>query len=690
MHKIKKNTVVDNRLVKKSPKPKPGSLADPAIINLPKLKKATQLQGIMPIIIENITPSIDEGMFAAKCIVNDHFDVAADIFKDGHGVLKAVIKYRRADDSEWKSAPMSKGLGDKWSGYFIPKKNCRYEYTIQAWVDPIETWVSFMRKKCPANANVYSDLAEGILFLNTISKVSEQIDQSKVKRLSDLLTLSEGSSDEVLKIICSDTFVEVTTKYPIKKYPVDYHQVLKLIVDRKEARYSAWYEMFPRSQSKTVSAHGNFNDCTKRLPDIKRMGFDVIYLPPIHPIGRTNRKGANNSLKSDENSPGSPWAIGAKEGGHKALLPELGTMKDFTKFVRAANDYGIEIALDLAYQCSPDHPYVKEHPEWFFRLPDGTIRYAENPPKKYQDIYPINFYGDDYADLWNELKSVVVFWIKKGVKIFRVDNPHTKPLRFWLWLIQEIQQEYPEVIFLAEAFTRPEIMRYLAKAGFSQSYTYFTWRNSKSEIQEYMHELTTTEMKDYFRGNFFANTPDILPEYLQHGGMEAFKIRLVLAATLSPCYGIYSGFEFGENKAIHAGSEEYLDSEKYEIKHRNWDQTPNIKTLIGRVNTIRRQNIALHSFTNLEFYDSCNGNILCFGKRTANNDNIIIVVVNLDPGHVQEDMITLPLWKFGIKDWEVFQVKDLITGDKYYWKGARNYIRLDPQKIPAHILRVKK
>jgi len=491
-------------------------------------------------------------------------------------------------------------------------------------------------------------------------------------------------------VIQNDDFRDLIALYPLKEKKIQYRHTLELIADRKAAEYAAWYEMFPRSQGRKTNKSATFKDCIKRLPDIQSMGFDVIYLPPIHPIGKTNRKGPNNTLETDKDSPGSPWAIGSPEGGHKSVHPELGTLEQFREFVAAAKDKGIEIALDLAYQCSPDHPYVKEHPEWFYRLPDGTIRYAENPPKKYQDIYPLNFYGENREALWEELREIVFFWIRQGVKIFRVDNPHTKPLLFWSWMIRSVQEKYPETIFLAEAFTRPKVMKLLAKAGFTQSYTYFTWRNTKQELREYLEELTQTPMKDYFRGNFFANTPDILHEFLQKGGKAAFKIRLALAATLSSAYGIYSGYELCENTPLREGSEEYLNSEKYEIKVRDWNREGNIKDYIARINRIRMENPALQEYKNLRFFESRNDSILCYGKWTKALDNLIVAVVNLDPFRTHEDLLTLPIWEFGIEEWQTYQMKDLITGDKYYWKGKQNYVRLDPEVEPVHIFKLSK
>lgn len=644
----------------------------------------------MPIVIEGILPEIDGGSFAVKCVAGQEFQAEADIFKDGHDVIKAAVLYRRKGESSWQASPMLFLENDRWRGSFTPKENGMYEYTVEAWKDPLATWLRFMQKKCPAYPEVKTDLDEGIGYLREMEEKAKAPDRKKLEHLRRQLELSEGASAEVLRIIESPEFQDETGKFPLRRLSTPAGRILPLFVDRKKAEFSAWYEMFPRSQGKNKNKSGTFKDCTRRLPDIRKMGFDVIYLPPVHPIGITNRKGPNNTLNAGKNDPGSPWAIGAKEGGHKAIHPELGTLKDFRAFVDAAKDYGMEIALDIALQCSPDHPYVKDHPDWFYRLPDGTIRYAENPPKKYQDIYPLDFHCADWQNLWQEMRSIFFFWIEQGVKIFRVDNPHTKPLRFWHWVIDEVIREYPDVIFLSEAFTRPKMMKFLAKAGFTQSYTYFTWRNTKWELRQYLEELTQSEMKYYFRGNFFANTPDILTEYLQKDGKAAFKTRLVLAGTLSPAYGIYSGYEFCENVPLHEGSEEYLNSEKYEIRVRDWNSPDNIKDYIARINRIRRDNPALQSYTNLEFCSSMNDNILCYFKKTPDNSDIIVVVVNLDPFHTHEDQVSLPIWKFGIEDWQTYQMKDLITGEKYYWKGQTNYVRLDPYFEPAHIFRLKK
>jgi len=639
-----------------------------------------------PIIIENLEPQIDGGLFAVKTIVGRPLAVSADIYKDGHDVLGAQVEFRSAKSAIWNASPLLKVDGnDRWEGVLVPASNAVYEYRVSAWVNAIASWTQFISKKCLAFPEVQSDLSEGLTQLSLIAKKAPVSARNRIRSLSKKLEMSKGASDEVLRLIESTEFKKLTAKYILKEYETHTPETLELVVDRKQAEFSTWYEMFPRSQGKIKSKSGTFNDCIKRLPDIKKMGFDVIYLPPIHPIGITKRKGPNNALVAGKGDPGSPWAIGNKDGGHKSIHAELGTPESFRKFVKASNKEGIEIALDIAFQCSPDHPYVRKHPDWFFRLPDGTIRFAENPPKKYEDIYPINFHCADWQNLWNELKSVFTHWINQGVKIFRVDNPHTKPLFFWRWVIGEIRREHPEVIFLAEAFTRPKVMKFLAKAGFTQSYTYFTWRNRKADLREYLEELTQTEMRHYYRANFFANTPDILHEYLQSGGLPAFKIRALLAATLSPTYGIYSGYELCENTPARPNSEEYLDSEKYQIRKRNWSAPGNIKAYISRLNRLRKTQKALQEYSNLRFYHTHNEDVLAYGKKTADNANIIVAIVNLNPFETREDLVGLPIWEFGLQHWQTYKMKDLITGEKYFWRGEFNYVRLDPRKEPAHL-----
>ncbi|OVE75931.1 hypothetical protein BVX98_06730 [bacterium F11] len=642
-----------------------------------------------PIVIENVVPQIDGGAFAAKWFIGDPLTIQADIYKDGHDFLAASLKYKEKSQPNWNEVPMNFLVNDHWEAVFTPDRNTRYDYQIEAWFDPIKTWLSNIEKKAKYFPQVDSEVAEGVLLLGKLEKLLPLEDQKQLSYWVKRLKMSEGMSDEVLRIIKTPEFESVVFSKPLKTFSAN-SPLFHLTVDRKLAQFGTWYELFPRSQGTSPGKSGTFRDCIRRLPDIKRMGFNVLYLPPIHPIGKTNRKGPNNSLKADENAPGSPWAIGNKEGGHKAIHPDLGTLEDFREFVQAAADYNIEVALDFALQCSPDHPYVKEHPEWFYRLPDGSIRYAENPPKKYEDIYPLDFMCQDKESLWNEMKSIVDHWIEQGVKIFRVDNPHTKTYRFWQWLIREVQKDHPEVIFLAEAFTRPRIMEFLAKCGYTQSYTYFTWRNTNWELRQYLEELTQTDKRYYFRPNFFANTPDILPFILQTGGKPAFKMRVVLAGTLSPTYGIYSGYEFCENAPLKEGKEEYLNSEKFEIKVRDWNKEGNIKDYISQLNYIRNENAALQQLLNIEFYDTKNDNLLAYGKWNHDKSNIIVTVVNLDPHNVQEGHLHLPLWKFDINDWQTYQMRDLLTGDKFNWKGQYNFVRLNPHTGPAHIFKLLK
>jgi starch synthase (maltosyl-transferring) len=479
-------------------------------------------------------------------------------------------------------------------------------------------------------------------------------------------------------------------QYPDKKFAVSHPKELHAWVDRGKALFSTWYELFPRSCSKDPNRHGTFEDCERLLPEIATMGFDILYLPPLHPIGRVNRKGRNNVLENNPDDVGSPWAIGSKEGGHKAVHPQLGALGDFERLIVKAKDHGIEVAMDLAFQCSPDHPYMKEHPEWFRWRPDGTVQFAENPPKRYEDIIPLNFETEKWQELWEELKSIVLFWIEKGVRIFRVDNPHTKPFSFWEWLIKEIKEKYPDVIFLSEAFTRPTVMYRLAKLGFTQSYTYFSWRNTKRELMEYLTELSKTEGREYFRPNFWPNTPDILPEYLQYGGRPAFMIRLVLAATLSSSYGIYGpAFELCINEAL-SGKEEYLHSEKYEIKHWDRESPGHLRDFIARVNRIRKENVALQTTWNLRFYEVDNDALLFYGKATHDLSNIILMVVNLDPFHTQNGWVRVPIEELGLDAHQPYLVHDLLSDDKYIWQGETNYVELNPQVLPANIFRVRK
>ncbi|MBA2243781.1 MAG: alpha-1,4-glucan--maltose-1-phosphate maltosyltransferase, partial [Gemmatimonadetes bacterium] len=539
------------------------------------------------IVIEDVYPELDCGRYAVKREVGDVLEVYADIFKEGHDALAAAVRWHREGEEEWREERMRFINNDRWGGSFALEENTRYLFTVVAWTDVFGSWRAELEKKFNAGQDVGSELLEGIEIVSRAVERSEGADRERIQAL--LSEQREGAAQsEQVAVALDAELLELIERNPDRSDLTIYDRELPVQVDRVAARYSAWYELFPRSMSDDPERHGTFDDVIEKLPYVQEMGFDVLYFPPIHPIGLAHRKGKNNTLGAGADQPGSPYAIGGEEGGHKALHPELGTLDDFRRLVDAAREHGLELAMDFAIQVSPDHPYVKEHPGWFFIRPDGTIKYAENPPKKYQDIYPLDFYGEDWDAQWKEWQSVFLHWIEQGVKIFRVDNPHTKPVQFWEWCIRGIQKEHPEVIFLSEAFTRPKMMRALAKAGFTQSYTYFTWRNFKGELQEYLTELTQGPMKEYFRGHFFVNTPDILPEFLQKGGRPAFQIRAILATTLSSLWGMYSGFELCENTPI-PGKEEYLDAEKYEIKAWDWDRPGNIRPLITQLNRIRRE-----------------------------------------------------------------------------------------------------
>jgi starch synthase (maltosyl-transferring) len=642
------------------------------------------------VIIEGVEPEIDGGCFPIKRTVGEEVIVAADIHADGHEALAAVLCYRRAAEEEWKEAPMEPGVNDRWTARFPVTALGVYEYTLQAWVDRFASWRRDLSKKVEANQDVSSELLEGAELVTQAAQRARSEDGEWLRWWADSLTKGDDPATRI-KAALDPILATVMARHADRGSGIVYDRVLRVLVDRERARYGAWYELFPRSTADEPGRHGTFRDVEKRLPYVRDMGFDVLYLPPIHPIGQSFRKGPNNTLTAGPDDPGSPWGIGAAEGGHTAIHPHLGTLADFEHLLTAARAHGIEIALDIAFQCSPDHPWVREHPEWFRHRPDGSIKYAENPPKKYQDIYPLDFECADWQGLWRALLDVMLFWCERGVRIFRVDNPHTKPFRFWEWLIGETQPRYPDTIFLAEAFTRPKVMRYLAKSGFSQSYTYFTWRNSKQELTEYFTELTQTQVREYMRPNLFANTPDILPEYLQYGGRAAFQIRLVLAATLGATYGIYGPpFETFQHQAVKHGSEEYLDSEKYQIRSWDWDRPNVFREFIARVNAIRRDNPALHTNERLRFYPSDNEQILFYTKTTPDLSNILLMVVNLDPHHTQSGWVRVPLAELGLQAGEPYQVHDLLTEARYLWNGEANFVRLDPNAAIAHILRLRK
>ena len=641
------------------------------------------------VVIENVQPLLDGGRYPIKRIVGEDLVVEADIFKDGHDVVAAVLKWRVLGKPAWRETPMIFVDNDRWRGVCTLYDEDIHEYTVEAWTDTFRSWQQeFIKKFEGGISDLQSEALEGAAIVGAAAgRARDRADRERLLEFSEQISTSANS--EIYAIAQSGELEVLMATYPDRSNAAQYDPAPRVVVDRSTALFGAWYEFFPRSAEGRGDRGSTFRDCLLRVDDAKAMGFDVVYFPPIHPIGHTNRKGRNNSITCGPGDPGVPWAIGSEAGGHKAVEPALGTLADFDWLQKEVRKRGMEIALDFAINCSPDHPYVKEHPDWFYKRPDGTIKYAENPPKKYEDIYPLNFRCENWRELWAEMKSIVLFWAEHGVRIFRVDNPHTKPVAFWEYLIKGVREKYPHTIFLSEAFTRPKMMKALAKAGFNQSYTYFTWRNSKQELIEYFTELTQTEMSEYFRPNLWPNTPDILPFVLQEGGRSAFMIRVLLAATLSPLYGIYSGYELCENKAL-PDREEYLDSEKYQFKERNWNAPGNIKDWTARLNKIRKQNRALQLYSNLRFYHAENDAILFYGKMTAARDNIILVVVNLDPFRKQNSFLSVPIEEFGQMESDEYRVEDLLSGATYTWRGRQNYVELDPAIQPAHILLVRR
>jgi starch synthase (maltosyl-transferring) len=644
------------------------------------------------VVIENVYPEIDGGRFPIKRIVGEQVVVTADIFADSHDAVSAVLLFRRCGEPAWLEAPMVPEVNDRWHGSFTVLEVGQYEYTLQAWIDHFASWRSGFIKKVEAGQDVSVDILIGA---RLVEETAARAANDGAKQLADYAESMQVKDGHSLSVAISsakdEDLFRLMAMHPDRSVAASYGKNLVVEVDREKAGFGAWYEMFPRSCAPESGRHATFQDCIERLPYVAEMGFDVLYLPPIHPIGRKNRKGRNNNPISSVEDVGSPWAIGAKEGGHKAIHPQLGTLEDFHRLVAAAREMGLEVALDIAFQCTPDHPYVTEHPEWFRLRPDGTVQYAENPPKKYEDIYPLNFENPKWRELWEELKGVMLYWADQGIRIFRVDNPHTKPFEFWEWAIREIRKQYPDLIFLAEAFTRPKVMYRLAKLGFTQSYTYFAWRNTKWELEQYFTELTQTEVHEFFRPNLWPNTPDILTEYLQSGGRPAFMNRLVLAATLGANYGIYGpAFELCENRPLRLSSEEYLYSEKYEIKNWKLDRPDSLKGLIARVNQIRRANPALASNGRLKFHSIDNNQLIAYSKTTEDLANIILVVVNLDPHYTQSGWLDLPLDYFGLDSHQAFQAHDLLTDSRYLWQGTRNFVELNPHSMPAHILRIRR
>lgn len=650
-------------------------------------RRPRQPTGEGRVIIENVVPEIDGGRSPVKRVVGETLEVGADIFTDGHDKFDAALLYRLCGESEWHRAPMRFVDNDRWVGRFPLERNARYQYTVEGWRDPFATWLNEIEKKRAAGLNIRLETIEGLHIVEKAAGFAKEPDADALVALIKRLKTFEDGSVEQLELLLDRHNRDLIDRNAERENVSRYGTVLEVIVDRLAARFSAWYEVFPRSQSGDSRVHGTFDDMIGQLPRVKDMGFDVLYFTPIHPIGRTNRKGRNNSLTPQPSDPGSVYAIGSEAGGHKSLHPELGSLEDFRRLVAVAHEHGLEIALDFAIQCSPDHPWIKEHPEWFDWRPDGTIRFAENPPKKYEDIVNVHFYAASLPSLWYELRDVVLFWVDQGVRIFRVDNPHTKPIPFWEWMIAEVNARHPDVIFLAEAFTRPKMMKKLAKIGFQQSYTYFTWRNTKQELIEYMTELAHTEMGEYYRPNFFANTPDINPYYLQTSGRPGFIVRGTLAATLSSVYGIYNGFELCQATPV-SGKEEYLDSEKYELKAWDYDRPGNITTHIRRLNQIRRENPALWDFRNIIFPQAWNDQILAYARITPEKDNCVFVLVNLDPKNRQECTYQIPLWEFGLADDAAIEAEDLLSGGRFTLHGKSHRIALDPAERSVVIWRL--
>ena len=640
------------------------------------------------VVITGLTPQIDCGAFPVKRVVGDSVVVEADIYADGHDAIAGVLLYRREDEPGWTEAPLEPLGNDRWRAAFSVRDIGRYRYTAAAWVDHFTTWSRALAKRIDAGRDVSLDLLIGVPLVEAAAGRAAGGDADRLQEIA--AALRRGGAEGVRRAL-SGELAELMRRHAERRFVTVHVPELIVVVDRERARFSAWYELFPRSCAAEPGRHGTFRDVEARLPYIAAMGFDVLYLAPIHPIGRSFRKGRNNSPVAGPGDPGSPWAIGAEEGGHKAVHPELGTLEDFRHLLARAGEHGIELALDVAFQCSPDHPYAREHPEWFRGRPDGTIQYAENPPKKYEDIYPFDFETAAWRELWDELKSVVDFWIEQGVRIFRVDNPHTKPFAFWEWLIADIKRAHPETIFLAEAFTRPNVLYRLAKLGFAQSYNYFPWRNTKPELTQYLTELTRTRVREFFGPSLWPNTPDILPEYLQYGGRPAFVARLVLAATLGPSYGIYGpAFEQCVDRPLAQGKEEYLDSDKYEVRHWDFERAGTLAELIGRVNRIRRENAAFRANHNLRFHHVDNEQLIAYSKSTEDLSNQVLVVVNLDPHHVQSGFVELPLDELRIDPLQPYQVHDLLTDARYLWHGPRNYVELHPHESQANIFAIRR
>lgn len=641
------------------------------------------------VVISNVQPTVDGGLYAAKAVIGIPIKLSADIFTDGHDEIGAEVIIKHNGSKQFQATRMALVNNDHWTATFVPDKIGIYQFQIQAWIDQFASWKLALIKKYHAGQEIAVEAQAGLMLVNEAAALANTKDKAVLQDWVERMS-GTGSADEQAKMADEEKVTEVMFRYRGKEMvsasnPVSY----RIEVDPPKAQFSSWYELFPRSASRKPGEHGTIKDVKALLPRIRKMGFDVLYLPPIHPIGELKRKGRNNSPVAMDGDPGSPWAIGSSAGGHKAIHPQLGTLRDFKELVVAARGHGIDIAMDIAFQCAPDHPYVTEHPEWFKWRPDGTVQHAENPPKKYEDILPFNFESEAWQSLWEELRSIFIYWIEQGVHIFRVDNPHTKAFPFWEWVIREIKAQHPQVIFLAEAFTRPRIMEQLAKIGFTQSYTYFSWRHTKSELEEYVTELTKTPLKNYFRPNFWPNTPDILTPELAGSGEAGHIIRALLAGTLSSCWGMYGPvYEFALHELAH-GKDEYADSEKYEIKHWDWDAYTKTKEVVTRINEIRHANAALQQTNNIDFLETDNDRLIAYVKREETTNNTLIIIVNLDPHHTQSGMVHVPAEKVGMQGADKFEVYDLLGGDRYEWKGGWNYVSLSPWDMPGHILKIE-
>jgi len=644
------------------------------------------MQNQTRIIIENVLPQLNGGSFAIKRIVGQKVFVTAEVFSDGHDVVECCVKFKHESEKDWQEVRMTPTHNDEWFAEFQVDKQGKYTYFVEGWVDYALNWQHGTERKINDNQYVKSELLEGAEYIRAILNLVDASDNEYLNQLIYFFT-TESEYDNAVRETKSERLHHIFKKYPIRfleNKSID----LEIYVDRKKALFSTWYEFFPRSASSEDGKHGTFKDCERLLARVAEMGFDTLYFPPIHPIGEVNRKGKNNSTNAEYGDVGSPWGIGSQYGGHKSTHPELGTIEDFKELVQKAKELGIEVAMDYALQAAPDHPYVKDFPQWFKWRPDGTVQYAENPPKKYQDIQPIYFESSDWKNLWKELLNVALFWIEEcGIQIFRVDNPHTKPFYFWGWLIAEVKKKHPDVLFLAEAFTRPKIMNELAKQGFSQSYTYFTWRNTKQELTEYVEELTKSEQKEFYRPNFWPNTPDINPFALQNGNESVHLQKYFLAATLSSNVGIYGPvFEYMISTPMAPGKEEYLDSEKYQCYKWDWSIQNKLTTLITKINAIRKEQISLQQTNNIVFCETNNEQMIAYYKFDDNKQDETLMVVSLDNHHTGRAMVKLPVEKLGTQN---VQITDLITGNTYSWDNEWNYVELPPE-LPFHLFKIQK